>query len=146
MIKKITLIISCLFLQMLFSQKSDPIYYDEDWKVTTKANASFYRLMPLKQIGELVLLQDFYINGTQQFEGYTLKANENAYVGDIVWYDESGNDENFKQYRNDTKNLTLLYYHSNGKIRKKVQYKNGVKDGETIIYSTDGTVSRRAQP
>ena len=140
MIKKITLIISCLFLQMLFSQKLDPIYYDKDWEITTKANASFYRLMPLKQIGELVLLQDFYINGTRQFEGYTLKGNENAYVGNIIWYDENGNDENFKQYRNDTKNLTLLYYHSNGKIRKKVQYKNGVKDGEAIIYATDGTV------
>jgi antitoxin component YwqK of YwqJK toxin-antitoxin module len=125
---------------MLFSQKTDPIYYDKDWEVATKANASFYRLMPLKQIGELVLLQDFYINGTQQFEGYTLKANENAYVGDVIWYDESGNDENFKQYRNDTKNLTLLYYHSNGKIRKKVQYKNGVKDGEAIIYATDGMI------
>ena len=125
---------------MLFAQKSDSIYYNKDWEVTTKANASFYRLMPLKQIGELVLLQDFYINGTQQFEGYTLKANENAYVGDIIWYDENGNDENFKQYRNDTKNLTLLYYHTNGKVRKKVQYKNGVKDGETIIYATDGTV------
>lgn len=140
MIKKITFIISCLFLQMLFSQKSDPIYYDKGWEVTTKANASFYRLMPLKQIGELVLLQDFYINGTQQFEGYTLKNNENAYVGDIIWYDENGNDDNFKQYRNDTKNLTLLYYHSNGKVRKKVQYKNGVKDGETIIYGVDGSV------
>jgi len=125
---------------MLFSQKSDPIYYDKDWEVTTKANASFYRLMPLKQLGELVLLQDFYINGTQQFEGYVLKTNENEYVGDVVWYNENGNDENFKQYRNDTKNLTLLYYHSNGKIRKKVQYKNGVKDGEAIIYATDGTV------
>ncbi|RZJ44882.1 MAG: hypothetical protein EOO19_11550 [Chryseobacterium sp.] len=140
MIKKIFLIISCLFLQMLFSQKSDPIYYDKDWEVTTKANASFYRLMPLKQLGELVLLQDFYINGTQQFEGYVLKTNENEYVGDVVWYNVNGNDENFKQYRNDTKNLTLLYYHSNGKIRKKVQYKNGVKDGEAIIYATDGTV------
>lgn len=125
---------------MLFAQKSDSIYYDKDWEVTTKANASYYRLMPLKQIGELVLLQDFYINGTQQFEGYTLKANENVYIGDIIWYDENGNDENFKQYRNDTKNLTLLYYHSNGKVRKKVQYKNGVKDGEAIIYSTDGAV------
>lgn len=140
MIKKITLIISCLFLQMLFSQKSDPIYYDKDWEVTTKANASYYRLMPLKQIGELVLLQDFYINGTQQFEGYTLKANENAYIGDIIWYDENGNDDNARQYRNDTKNLTLLYYHSNGKIRKKVQYKDGVKDGEIIIYAVDGSV------
>ncbi|HEX7868538.1 MAG TPA: hypothetical protein VF455_00350, partial [Chryseobacterium sp.] len=140
MIKRIIFITAFLFFQMVLSQKSEFIYYDKDWKVTTKPNALYYRQMPMKEVGELVLLQDFYINGTQQFEGYTLKTNENAYVGDIIWYDESGNDENFKQYRNDTKNLTLLYYHPNGKVRKKVQYKNGVKDGEAIIYSTDGAV------
>lgn len=125
---------------MLFCQNVNPIYYDSDWKVTSKENASYYRLMPMKEVGELVLLQDFYIDGTPQFEGYVLKKDENAYVGDIVWYDEYGNDNNFRQYRNDTKSLTLLYYHPNGKIRKKVQYKNGVKDGETIIYGTDGAI------
>ena len=140
MIKKITLIVSFLFSQILFCQKSDPVYYDKDWKKTTKANASYYRIMPLNQHGELVLLQDFYIDGTPQFEGYIFKNDENAYVGDIVWYDENGHDSNFRQHRNDTKNLTLTYYHHNGKIRKKVQYKDRVKDGETIIYGFDGKV------
>lgn len=140
MIKKSICIISFLLFITVFSQKSEPVYYDKDWKVTAKSNAFYYRLMPMKELGELVLLQDFYINGTPQFEGYALKKNESTYAGDIVWYDENGNDNDFRQYRNETKNLTLLYYHPNGKIRKKVQYKNGVKDGETIIYSTDGTV------
>ena len=140
MIKKSVFIISFLLFKILLSQKPEPIYYDKDWKVTSKSNASYYRLMPMKELGELVLLQDFYINGTPQFEGYALKKNENAYVGDIVWYDENGNDNNFRQYRNDTKNHTLLYYHPNGKVRKKVQYKNGVKEGEVIIYAIDGTV------
>ncbi|WP_435523085.1 hypothetical protein [Chryseobacterium indoltheticum] len=76
--------------------------------MTTKSNALYYRLMQMKELGELVLLQDFYINGTPQFEGYVLKKNEHAYVGDIVWYDKDGNDENFRQYRNDTK--ILPYY------------------------------------
>ncbi len=140
MIKKTTFIISLLFLKMFFCQNTEPVYYDQDWKVTSKAKALYYRLMPMKEIGELVLIQDFYINGTPQFEGCAFKKDEDAYVGDIVWYDKNGNDDNFRQYRNDTKNLTLTYYHVNGKIRKKVQYKNGVKHGETIIYSTDGTV------
>ncbi len=140
MIKKTSLIISLLFLKMFFCQNTDPVYYDQDWKVTSKAKASYYRVMPMKEIGELVLIQDFYINGTPQFEGYAFKKDEDSYVGDIIWYDEYGNDNNFRQYRNDTKNLTLLYYHPNGKIRKKVQYKNGVKDGEAIIYATDGAI------
>jgi antitoxin component YwqK of YwqJK toxin-antitoxin module len=138
MIKKIFFLAAFLYGHMLLCQNSDPIYYNKDWEVTTKDKASFYRLMPLKQIGELVLLQDFYSNGTPQFEGYVLKSNEDAYVGDVVWYDEKGNDSNFRQYRNDTKNLTLSYYHPNGKIRKRVQYKNGVKDGETEIFDENG--------
>jgi antitoxin component YwqK of YwqJK toxin-antitoxin module len=138
MIKKIVLLAAFLYGHMLLCQNLDPIYYNKDWEVTTKDKASFYRLMPLKQIGELVLLQDFYINGTPQFEGYVLKSNEDAYIGDVVWYDEEGNDSNFRQYRNDTKNFTLLYYHPNGKIRKRVQYKNGVKDGETEIFDENG--------
>lgn len=140
MIRRIVLITAFLFSQILLSQKIGSVYYDKEWKVTSKSNASYYRLMPMKELGELILLQDFYIDGTPQFEGYVLKKDENAYVGDIVWYDEYGNDNNFRQYRNDTKSLTLLYYHPNGKIRKKVQYKNGVKDGETIIYGTDGAI------
>ncbi|WP_175620295.1 toxin-antitoxin system YwqK family antitoxin [Chryseobacterium schmidteae] len=140
MIKRIVLSAAFLFSQILLSQKPESIYYDKEWKVTSKSNASYYRLMPMKELGELILLQDFYIDGTPQFEGYVLKKDENAYVGDIVWYDEYGNDNNLRQYRNDTKSLTLLYYHPNGKIRKKVQYKNGVKDGETIIYGIDGAI------
>ncbi|MBD8082928.1 toxin-antitoxin system YwqK family antitoxin [Chryseobacterium caseinilyticum] len=140
MTNRLILIISFLISQIYYSQKTELIYYDKDWEITTKANASFYRLMPMKEIGELVLVQDFYINGIPQFEGYALKSDNDSYVGDIIWYDQNGNDENFKQYRNDTKNATLLYYHQNGKLRKKVQYKEGVKDGETIIYGTDGSV------
>lgn len=140
MIKRIVLITAFLFSQILLSQKIGSVYYDKEWKVTSKSNASYYRLMPMKELGELILLQDFYIDGTPQFEGYVLKKDENAYVGDVVWYDEYGNDNDFRQYRNDTKNLTLLYFHPNGKLRKKVQYKNGVKDGETIIYGTNGAI------
>ena len=140
MMKKSLFLISFLLFEILFSQKSEPLYYDKDWKVTSKAKALYYRLMPMKELGDLVLLQDFYINGTPQFEGYALKKNESVYAGDIVWYDEDGNNYDFRQFRNDTQNLTLLYYHPNGKVRKKVQYKNGVKEGEAVIYSTDGTV------
>jgi len=140
MTKKIIIIFTFFLFHIFSCQKTSYVYYDIGWQVTNKADATFYRVMPMKNIGELVLVQDFYINGTPQFEGYSLKSNDDSYVGDVIWYDKNGNDVNFKQYRNDTKNATLSYYHQNGKIRKKVQYKNGVKDGEAIIYATDGMV------
>lgn len=139
MIQKIYILSALIFLQTLFSQKTEPIYYDQDWKVTTKDKASYYRLTPVKELGEMILLQDFYINGTPQFEGYTFKNDENQYVGDIVWYDENGNDSTFRIYPNSTKQSTLTYYYPNGKVRKVVEYKKGLKDNETI-YHEDGTV------
>ncbi|MBF8458004.1 hypothetical protein IV494_12530 [Kaistella sp. G5-32] len=140
MIHKFIFLLTFFLCQLSFAQNSESIYYDKEWKVTNKTNASYYREMPMKTLGELNLLRDFYMNGTPQFEGYVSKNDENAYVGDITWYDENGNDTTFRQYVNKSKNPTLTYYHANGKIRKTVQYKNGLKDGETIIYAKDGTV------
>lgn len=139
MINKIFILTSILFFQSFFSQKTEPIYYDKDWKVTTKDKALYYRVAPIKELGEMILIQDFYINGTPQFEGYAFKNDENKYVGDIVWYDENGNDTTFRQYPNNTNQSTLTYYYPNGKIRKIIQYKKGLKDIETI-YHQDGTI------
>lgn len=86
MCKKLFLLFSFFVIQLTFSQK----YFDKDWKETARSNAKFYRLMPLKEVGELVLIQDFYIDGTPQVEGYAYKKDDDFYVGDISWYDENG--------------------------------------------------------
>lgn len=136
---KYILLLAFIVTQFSFAQNS-PVYYDKNWKETTKENSSFYRPLPLKEVGELVLIRDFFNDGTLQFEGYVLKEDENAYVGEIQWYDKNGLDDSYSQYYNDTKNPLLTYYHQNGKIRKTVEYKKGVKNGETIIYAEGGTV------
>ncbi|MFC6267227.1 toxin-antitoxin system YwqK family antitoxin [Frigoriflavimonas asaccharolytica] len=136
---KLILIFSLILFQVVSSQ-NNAIYFDKDWKKTSKANAAFYRPIPMKEVGELVLIRDFYMNGTLQFEGYTFKNNEEKYVGDISYYDENGNNSSFRQYINKTKNSTLEYYHANGKIRKTVHYKDGLKDGETAVYDNNGEV------
>ncbi|MBS7232736.1 hypothetical protein KHA90_17095 [Flavobacterium psychroterrae] len=123
-----------------FSQNTDPIYFDKKWKETTKENASFYRINPLKKLGDLVLIEDFYINKTPQFQGYSLQNDENSYVGDIVWYDENGFDSAVYQYYNNTAAEVLTYYYPTGKKRKTIQYKNGRKNGFSIVYHQDGTV------
>jgi antitoxin component YwqK of YwqJK toxin-antitoxin module len=139
MVNKIFILTSIFFSQIFFSQKNEPIYYDKDWKVTTKDEALYYRVTPIKELGEMILIQDFYINGTPQFEGYAFKNDENKYVGDIIWYDENGNDTTFRHYPNNTNQSTLTYYYPNGKTRKIIQYKKGLKDIETI-YHQDGMI------
>lgn len=140
MTTKIFNIILILTTSFSFSQNADRIYYDKNWKETTKENASFYRIMPSKKVGNLFLMQDFYSNNTPQFQGYALQSDENSYVGDIVWYDENGFDKGFYQYYNNTTVPVLTYYYPNGKKRKTIQYKNGKKDGEFMLYHQDGTI------
>ena len=140
MTRKILNLVLVLTTGFSFSQNSEPIYFDKKWKETSKENASFYRIKPSKKVGNLVLIEDFYINKTPQFQGYSLQNDENSYAGDIVWYDENGFDTSVYQYYNNTAVPVLTYYYSNGKKRKSVTYKNGIKNGETIIYSQDGTV------
>nr|WP_294786250.1 hypothetical protein [uncultured Flavobacterium sp.] len=118
----------------------ETLYFDANWKTTTKENASFYRIMPLKKLGDLILVEDFYINKKPQFQGYSFQENENNYVGDVIWFDENGFDSSFYQYYNFSAVSNLVYYYPNGKKLRIVQYKNGRKDGETILYHQDGTV------
>ncbi|MFC0778333.1 toxin-antitoxin system YwqK family antitoxin [Flavobacterium sp. HJSW_4] len=118
----------------------EPLYYDEKWKTTNKENASYYRIMPSKKLGDLVLLEDFYSNKKPQFQGYTFQNNEGNYAGDIVWYDTNGFDQSFYQFYNHTTNPVLIYYYPNGEKRKTVAYKNGKKEGETILFHEDGTI------
>lgn len=75
MMNKIFILTLILFLQTFFSPKNEPIYYDKDWKVTTKNEALYYRVTPIKELGEMILIQDFYINGTPQ-EGILITENK----------------------------------------------------------------------
>ncbi|MCP2028175.1 antitoxin component YwqK of YwqJK toxin-antitoxin module [Flavobacterium sp. HSC-32F16] len=118
----------------------EPLYFDANWKTTTKENASFYRIQPSKKSGNLVLVEDFYINKTPQFQGYSFQDNEDNYVGDVLWLDKNGFDSSFYQFYNFSAVSNLVYYYPSGKKFKTVQYKNGRKDGETIVYHEDGTV------
>lgn len=137
--KFLTLII--LFTTLFsYSQNMEPLYFDADWKITTKENASFYRMQPSKKIGNLVLVEDFYINKTPQFQGYSFQDNEDNYVGDVIWFDANGFDASFFQFYNFSAVSNLVYYYPSGKKFKTIQYKNGRKDGETIIYHEDGSV------
>jgi len=122
-----------------FSQNTQPDYFDQDWKKTSKEKAFYYRIMPLKKIGKLNLIQDFYLNKTPQFQGYSLQNDENSYVGDIVWYDENGFDSSAYQFYNFSVPV-LTYYYPNGKKYKTIEYKEGKRDGMTILYHQDGTI------
>ena len=130
--KKCSLIYFLFILTFAYSQ--DTIYFDKDWKETTKTKSSFYRPLPLKKYGELVLLKDYYKNGQLQFQGYIYPNDERKYVGDVFWYDENGFDNGFTQNINLSKQKELIYYNTDGSIWKKIKYRDFGEKTEIIIY------------
>lgn len=123
---KIQLLTTILFFSLIVHAQ-DTIYFDKDWQPTTKGNHSFYRPLPLKKLGSLFLLRDYYKNGQLQMQGYLSDANnENSYVGDLFWYEENGLDSSESHYYNRTSTKELIYYAADGSIWKKISYdKNG---------------------
>lgn len=140
------LLIGAFFsLQNNFSQviqKKDTLYFDKDWKSTTKINHEFYRPIPLKKIDSLLLIQDFYKNGNMQMQGYAYAINENKYAGDTYWYNKDGSDASYSKYINTT-NKPLTYYHNNGTVWKTVTYSKDVKAGVIKIYNNKGLETKK---
>ena len=122
-----------LLLLSVTSFAQDTIYFDKDWKPSTKNNYSFYRPIPLKKVGDLVLLKDYYKNGTLQFQGYIYPNDENKYVGDVFWYDENGFDNGFRQNLNKSSQKELTYYNPNGSVWKKITYDKSGEKSKIIV-------------
>lgn len=129
--------IKIFLLFLLFTitiRAQNVIYFDNNWNETTKENHAFYRPMPLKKVGELLLLVDHYKNGKMQFQGYIKPENEEVYIGDVYWYDENGFDKSMTQNINETSQKELTYYNQDGSIWQKIIYNENGKKSKITTY------------
>ncbi|WP_144062622.1 toxin-antitoxin system YwqK family antitoxin [Sphingobacterium paucimobilis] len=115
-------------------QAQDILYFDEDWQKTTKDKHVYYRPLPLKKEGELLLLRDYYKGGQLQMQGYLIADNPEIYVGDAYWYDEKGFDTSFSQYKNNSTVKQLNYYYPDGSLWQTVNYGTNGKKEKITTY------------
>ncbi|MFD2552785.1 toxin-antitoxin system YwqK family antitoxin [Sphingobacterium tabacisoli] len=115
-------------------QAQDMLYFDEDWQETTRDKHVYYRPLPLKQEGELLLLKDYYKGGQLQMQGYIMADNPEIYVGDAYWYDEKGFDASFSQYKNNSTVKQLNYYYPDGSLWQTVNYGTNGKKEKITTY------------
>lgn len=128
----LTAIVLCTAVQ--HSKAQDTLYFDANWKASDSHNYAYYRLLPLKKVGDLVFVQDFYKNGKQQMQGYALASNPEVYVGDIYWYDEDGLYRSSKQIVNPSSSKELTYYYPDGQLWQKITYDNEHKKKSITVF------------
>ncbi|MBN2610539.1 MAG: TonB family protein [Bacteroidales bacterium] len=164
-------ILVCAYLVVsitTFSQwGTDSIYFDENWKNTTRVNAKFFRLMDVDTIKILFLVEDYYISGNLQMSGAYRSINPDVKVGEFkYWYDngqqhihcnftngildgpyrewyKNGILKNEKKFENGFIEGIEKDWDENGLLTKSTEYKNGMKHGKFITYYPNGLPIRK---
>ncbi len=114
----------------VIAQQQDTIYFNTHWNPTTKIKAVYYRLKPAPKVGDLYHIQDFYINGALQMDGYSVKQDEDAFHGQVIWYYKHGTPKNIRHYNKGKLEGKSQSFFSNGSLQaegviKDNQYWNG---------------------
>ncbi len=132
----------------LFStaQKQQKIFYNSDWKVCSKADATYYRLVTLDENGNSIgKAKNYYITGELRGEcmmKYPDKRDLDNYInfGPSVAYYKSGKKLFEGNMDNGKKTGQWKSYHENGKVQSEEYYENGKAIGQWKFYFEDGNL------
>ncbi|MFD2585361.1 toxin-antitoxin system YwqK family antitoxin [Croceitalea marina] len=111
-----------ILVSMQVTAQNDTIWYADNWKVTEKQDAKFYRI-PVEEKNGLFLMQDFYISGNKQMVGTSKRPNVDVWQGKVTWYNEDGTiyqQGNYIDNKLEGEFITFL-----GDKKLKAIYKNG---------------------
>ena len=124
--KKVTIIIF-LFLGFLTNEISaqETLYFDVNWKITSKQNAKYYRPTP-KEKSKGILVIDYYISGEKAQEVYHVNGKPN---GKYSFFYKSGELKTIGKYTEGKKDGIWKTFSKQGKIKEKGKYKDGDKVG-----------------
>ena len=106
------------------------IYYDDNWKGTSKSNAKYYRIYTFNNniYGEI---RDYYKSGNIQciIEGASyIDKNDDSkskLEGRSTWYFESGNIAQKGNLTNGKYDGNFIVYNENGNVYRNLNYENG---------------------
>ena len=133
----LTLTLSMLLMGAFCYAQEGTIWFDANWKETTKEYAVYCRKAP-KLKGKGFWFEYFYINGNKQMEGLSLKKDKEVYDGLVIWYYENGNIFQKVNYINGYLNGRRLVYFEEGGLKVKLNYERGRKNGLSKEYYKDG--------
>jgi hypothetical protein len=127
------------------------IYYDADWKKTTKEKASYYRFVAFNNAGEPVgLVQDFYLSGEKQWEGRMSYIDPNENQKDITegictWFYKNGKKSAQVTMLHGKEQGVYRTWREDGSLETEAEYKNGLLHGYFKTYTSNGQLSGTKQ-
>ena len=138
-----TLLIGCLIFSTstaLAQDEKDTIWYDANWNVSTKNQASYFRPQPVKKNKGYWWI-DHYMSGAKQMEALSLHENDEFFEGLVTWYYENGNVMQTVNYKDNVFIDERKDYHEGGTLKSQYSYTNGLIDGDWVGYHENSKLS-----
>ena len=133
-----------LFTTSLTAQET--IWFDVNWKETTKDNASYYRPAPEKKDNGYWIV-DYYKNGQVQMEGFSTNntPNEEQFEGLVMYYHENGKPFHKAHYKNGKLNGQRKVFYETGELKEHGNYVNGKREGSWKTFSKKGKIKTKGR-
>jgi S1-C subfamily serine protease len=137
--------------KLAYGQREEKIFYDDTWKGTTEAKASYYRVLSYDKNGNPIgKVKDYYITGELQgdIDGaiYIDKKDDSKskFTGKSVSYYRSGK-KSFESIWDIHGNIVSeTHWWENGNKKSQASYKNRLNDGEYSAYYENGKLRYKA--
>jgi len=119
------------------SAQNDTIWYDKEWKKTSKFHAEFYRPAPKKKKGKYII-KDYYLDGTLQMEGASIELDTTIFDGEVSHYFPSGSIQSKADFINGVLHGKATEFYEDGLIRRVQSFQNGLNHGEYKEFYANG--------
>lgn len=143
---KYLLYISILFISTTFYAKSlaiksvDTLWYDCEYKITTKANAAIYKVRPYIIKNKYIHVYYYKSNNKNHLISYSLDLDDSKLDGKRTYYFENGNINYVIHYKNNLKEGLFIEYYDDAKIYQQGEFKKDKKNGTFILKKKDGSL------
>lgn len=131
----LSLILSSYLLFVSLSASAQDIYYDSNWKKTNKSNAQYYRIIDTISAKNF-LVEDYYIHGQIQMNGYYSSIDKEIKHGKFSYYSSKGIKTKDCSYSNGKLDGQFLGWYKNGNTEVQGVYNNGKKDSLWFFYDS----------
>ncbi|MCX7737359.1 MAG: tetratricopeptide repeat protein, partial [Candidatus Kapabacteria bacterium] len=131
------------------------IYFDSTWnEVKSDENPFYYRLIEFKDNKPQGLVQDFWISGEKQWEGFLISSNPDTLTGKSTFYYKNGSKRSEGNYEYGIKIGYCDYFHEDGTIDSLTSildyaerlFNDGKNDVAEKFYINAISISQRLYP
>jgi antitoxin component YwqK of YwqJK toxin-antitoxin module len=140
----ILFIIFAFLTMSLTAQKT--VWFDSNWNVSVKEKAAYYR-PAVKKTDKGYLIEDYYISGKKQMEGFskTNKPNNEMYVGLVKYFYENGQIFQKVYYNEGKPEGKFSEFYDTGELKRTGKYQNGLREGSWKVYYKSGKIQQKGK-